>query len=287
MSKLEPRAESGAAARPRRVVIGTVPYLNVQPLIWALETGRVETQALGGHPFDIVPAHPRQLASRLRAGEFDVAIVPVFEYFLTPGYRIVRTGALATQREVGSVTVFSDTPLGEVDRIHLDPSSLTSVNLLRVLAAERGLRAELAEAAAPAVPGAPLAPGEARLLIGDPAIASIGRHRFAYDLGRMWHDLTGLPFVFAAWLAHPRAEGLPLGRILGRSREIGAANLDKIAEEGAARFGTTPQFARHYFRANMSYELGERELAGWRRFWELAHRHGLAGGVRDFEFHEG
>jgi chorismate dehydratase len=286
VSKIESEADSRLEARARRVVIGTVPYLNVQPLIWALETGRVEADAFGGHPFEIVPAHPRELAGRLRAGEFDVAIVPVFEYFLTPGYCIVPTGALATQREVGSVTVFSDAPLEEVSQICLDPSSLTSVNLLRVLAAERGLRAELFENHERFQPGAPLAPGEARLLIGDPAIASIGRHRFAYDLGRMWHDMTGLPFVFAAWLVHPRAEGLPLGRMLGRSRQIGAANLDRIADESAARFGTTPDFARRYFRANMSYELGERELAGWRRFWELSHRHGLAGAPQEFEFHE-
>jgi chorismate dehydratase len=267
--------------------IGTVPYLNVQPLIWALETRRVEAAALEGHPFEILPAHPRELAGRLRAGEFDAAIVPVFEYFQTPGYRIVRAGALATQREVGSVTVFSDTPLEEVCRIHLDPSSLTSVNLLRVLASERGLRAELVDDGRGDEPGAPLAAGEARLLIGDPAIAAAGRHRFAHDLGRMWHEMTGLPFVFAAWLAHPRADGLPLERMLGRSREIGAANLDRIAEESAARFGTTPEFARRYFRENMSYELGERELEGWRRFWELAHKHGLAGAVREFEFHGG
>ena len=145
MSKIESEADSRLEARVRRVVVGTVPYLNVQPLIWALETGRVEADAFGGHPFEIVPAHPRELAGRLRAGEFDVAIVPVFEYFLTPGYRIVPMGALATQREVGSVTVFSDAPLEEVSRIYLDPSSLTSVNLLRVLAAERGLRAEMFE----------------------------------------------------------------------------------------------------------------------------------------------
>jgi hypothetical protein len=47
VTRLELKVEGGTASRVRRVVIGTVPYLNVQPLIWALETGRVEADALG------------------------------------------------------------------------------------------------------------------------------------------------------------------------------------------------------------------------------------------------
>lgn len=268
----------------RTLRIGTVPYLNVQPLIWAIQRGHVDPAAFGFAGADVEGAVPRELASRLAAGEFDVALVPVFEYLRNPEYSIARGGAIATHGRVGSVTIFSEEPLDRVRVIHLDPGSLTSVNLTRIVAAERGLRVRFDEGPAPAAPGEPLPSGMARLLIGDPAIAESGRHRHQYDLGTLWFELTGLPFVFAAWLVRNGAHSASAAGFLARSRDVGVENLELVASETAAEFGVTPEFALRYFRENLHFFLGPMEEGGWRRYAELAARHGLIDRVPELRF---
>lgn len=270
MSNLSPlrNARPSDSVLPDKITLGVVPYLNVQPLIWSLRDGD------GAAHWEIVSARPRELAGRLRAGEFHAAMVPVFEYFSSDlAYTIVPGTSIATRGPVGSVMLYSESPLDEVHTILLDPSSLTSVNLCRVLMAERHGKITFEEPTPDEQSRIPLQ-GVARLLIGDPAIAERGKHRYEYDLGALWHDLTGLPFVFAAWLVHPSAETMPLNAPLMRAREMGEANFMVIARE-AARFGTTHAFALEYFRKNMEYDLSENELAGLATYGKLLAKHNL------------
>lgn len=254
------------------MVLGVVPYLNVQPLIWVFRNG---TGGFGGVDPVIVPARPRDLAGRLRAGEFDAAMVPVFEYFAGgPRYTVVRGACIATRGAVGSVMLYSETPLERVHTILLDPASLTSVNLCRVLMAECGLSVRFEEPPPDQQDRTPL-DGVARLLIGDPALAARGRHRYETDLGSLWHAETGLPFVFAAWLAHPRAADLPLNELLTEARRVGMEHLAEVAQL-APEFGATPEGAMRYFRENMAYDPGEAELRGMELYGRLLAKHGLA-----------
>ena len=254
--------------KPATIKLGIVSYLNVQPLIWSLRDGE------GADHWEIVSARPRELAGRLRAGEFHAAMVPVFEYFSSDlPYTLVPGASIATRGPVGSVMLYSESPLDEIHTILLDPSSLTSVNLCRILMAERGANI-LFEEPTPDEQRRIALHGTARLLIGDPAIAERGKHRYEYDLGALWHDLTGLPFVFAAWLVHPTAEQMPLNAPLARARQKGEANFSVISQ-CAPRFGTTPDFALQYFRMNMEYDLGETELAGLATYGKLLAKHNL------------
>jgi chorismate dehydratase len=262
--------------------LGAVPYLNVQPLLWAFEK-----RLIPDLPFkvQIKSAPPRVLAQQLAAGEFDVAIVPVFEYLRNPGYTIVRAAPIATHGRVGSVILFSEVELEQIETIVLDPSSLTSVNLLRVILAERGFTPELKEPAATGKAHAPKG-ATARLLIGDPAIAELGKYRFEYDLGQLWHELTGLPFVFAAWLATQSAAALPLTKIFREAARIGMQALPEIAAERAAKFGTTPEFAMHYFKHNLTYNMTPRHVKGIQKFAELSAKHGLIPHEPILRFHK-
>lgn len=259
------------------VRLGIVPYLNVQPLIWAFTdsaTERVTTKA------ELVPALPSELARRLRAGEYAAAIVPVFEYLQNPIYTIVPDVAIAADGPVRSVALFSQCPLEEIETVELDPASLTSVNLLRVLLAERRLsvRFNVHENSARR---------SGRLIIGDPALAAAtaGSSPYVYDLAGMWKELTGLPFVFAAWLVHPNSQDFPLNSALLEAKNLGLANLERVSAETAERFGSTPQAALAYFRENLDYDLAEREIAGWRHFGQLCAKHGLLNESPPLKFH--
>lgn len=267
----DPNLQSSHKPSGEKITLGTVPYLNVQPNIWALQKGFVT----GNSPVKIVPDIPRRLAARLAAGEFDSAIVPVFEYFRRPhAYCYLPGPVIAATGAVCSVSLVSSQPWERLHTIYLDASSLTSVHLFKVLAAERGLSFTYRDTATEAPPR-PLPPGVGWVVIGDPAIKELGRHAWTMDLALAWRELTGLPFVFAAWLAprHLRKSGI--GKLLAKSLAVGLDRLPEVAAESAAPFNVTPEFALRYFRENIHYHLGEKELAGWSEFGRLCFKHHL------------
>jgi chorismate dehydratase len=264
------------------VRVGLVPYLNVQPLVWAFAQPQFADE-LQPHRFHFQADRPRILASRLHAGEFDVAIVPVFEYLQHDGYAIVPHSAIATRHSVASVMLYSNVPLAEIETIELDTSSLTSVNLMRVLLAERGLAPALRDTHG--APGDPIVGPSARVLIGDPALRERGIHPFQYDLGELWFDLTGLPFVFAVWLVPPGSGDLRLNAAFRLAREIGEQHIEQVAKDVAPQFGFSPDFALRYFRDNLAQDFDERQQQGLREYARLCAKHRLCPAARDIRWH--
>ncbi len=253
-----------------KFVLGTVPYLNVQPNIWAIKQG-----LLASGQVTIVPDVPRRLAARLATGEFDCAIVPVFEYFRRPDdYAYIPGPAIAARGPVASVLLFSSVPWQQVKIVYLDTSSLTSVHLFKVLAAEHNMNVNFVNASPDQIP-CPLPPDTGWVVIGDPALAQTGRHPHTTDLATEWRALTGLPFVFAAWLARRDLNKPALGNLLRQSLEIGLANLPRVANDSSNPFNVSAEFALKYFRENIHYHLGPQELDGWREFGKLCFKHGL------------
>src|SRR5436305_6645164 len=121
--------------RPR-VRVGAVNYLNTKPLIHNLEA--LAPQA--ALSLDV----PSRLADRLAAGDLDVALIPVIEYFRGDGYTIVPDVAIASRGPLLSVTLFSKVPWPAIRRVALDEGSRTSAALTRVLLQQRyGVHAEL------------------------------------------------------------------------------------------------------------------------------------------------
>ena len=164
----------------RGLRVDCVKYLNSRPLICAYD---------GPVVFD----HPSALAKMLAAGELDAALVPAFEALRDPRYLLVDDVAVGCDGPVFSVFLAHRGELRDVRSIALDPASMSSANLLRVLLAEfHGLSPTFGSS------------GDAQLLIGNQAIEFRIAHgetsewRFL-DLGEEWKRCTGLPFVFAVW----------------------------------------------------------------------------------------
>src|SRR5580693_5184762 len=133
--------------------VGSVPYLNAVPLTRGLEE-------------QILFAPPSELARLLQRDELDAALVSLTEVLLHDRYDILDGIAVASLGEVKSVFLAHRQPLGEMREIYCDTASLSSVNLLKVLLAENGLKPELRP-----LPDYTSAPSlQNVLLIGDPAI---------------------------------------------------------------------------------------------------------------------
>jgi len=251
------RVEDALVERGASFRIGSVPYLNAVPLTRGLEEHTV-----------FLP--PSRLAAALRAGELDAALVSVSEVLLQDRFDVLDGVAVASLGEVKSVFLAHRVPLDEIREVSCDPASLTSVLLLRVLLAERGIRPAFRSLDCVDRTNLP----DAVLLIGDTALEYLlGPHDHQiWDLGEAWHESTRLPFVYAVW-ALRRDPGLtPLRRLLREARSFGLDTLDALIAE---RREFTPEFRRDYLGWHIHYHLGEDERRGIGRFIELLDRHGL------------
>jgi chorismate dehydratase len=258
--------------------VGAVNYLNTKPLICELEQIAPEV--------DLVLDVPSRLADLLAAGDLDVALIPVIEYFRAGCYTLVPDISIATRGPVLSVTLFSQVPWTGIRRVALDAGSRTSAALTQVLLRKRyGLMPEVIDL--PLDQSAEDIDADAVLLIGDRAMrACLPGFAHAYDLGQEWYDWTGLPFVYAVWAIRPGAE---LGRVasaLAQSKRRGLAQAGVIAHREAPRLGLDAGFCRRYLSNILHFDLGPREQAGLHHYYALACELGLAPPGVGLVFHE-
>src|SRR5438445_2840989 len=118
---------------PKNIRVGAVNYLNSKPLIERLT--------------DFAPAIelsldlPSRLADQLAAGQLDVGLIPVVEYFRGSNYTFVPNIAVASRGPVLSVTLFSRVPWPEIRSVALDEGSRASAALTQILLCKRnGIR---------------------------------------------------------------------------------------------------------------------------------------------------
>jgi chorismate dehydratase len=252
----------------RPIRIGAVNYLNTKPLICDLELLAPEAELI----LDV----PSRLADLLAAAELDVALIPVIEYFRSPGYSIVPNIAIASRGPVLSVTLFSRSPWSSIRRVALDVGSRTSAALTEVLLRQRhGVKPELVALPLDADPEQ--LDADAVLLIGDRAMrACLPGYTYAYDLGEEWTEWTSLPFVYAVWAVRP---GVDLGNVpeaLAEAKRRGLGRIGPIAHAEAPRLGLDAGFCRRYLQSIIRFDLGPREQAGLQHYAMLACKLGLA-----------
>lgn len=248
-------------AQPIR--LGSVSFLNAKPLIYGLE--RETDLAL---TLDV----PSRLIDGLRDGRFDLALLPVIDYQQLPGAQVVPAGGIGCDGPTLTVRIFSRVPLGDVQTLACDTDSHTSVALARLVLAESyAARPEFVPLHA-----AGNAPSTARLLIGDKVVAQEpAGFPIQIDLGQAWKELTGLPFVFATWVARAGVDLRDLPVRLEIARREGLANVEAIITQFAQRHGWPTDIARKYLTHYLKFDIGPRQLQAIALFHTLAAKHGI------------
>lgn len=234
---------------------------------------------------DNAPARSAELLLKRRV---HAALTPVIDYQTIDGVRLVEGVCVGTRQNVRSVCLITrGGPLESVRSVALDTSSRTSVVLTKILFREfLGFEPEW-RAARPDVDEM-LAASDCALLIGDPALrvtaaAESGDTQVrAFDLAGLWHDHTGLGFVFAMWMSGHA--GVPVD--LAAARDEGLEHIDEIAANYVGRLNLPLEELKRYLTENISYTIDEEMQAGLERYFELAFRHGLIERNRPLAFAE-
>ncbi|MBK7883898.1 MAG: menaquinone biosynthesis protein [Chitinophagaceae bacterium] len=179
----------------RKIRVGAVSYLNTKPLIYGFENGMM-TDAV-----TLTIDYPSKIAEKLISDELDIGLVPVAIIPQLKQSYIISDYCIACNGPVASVCLFSEVPLKEIKSIILDYQSRTSVSLLKVLLKEHW---KMTPALIMGETGYEdkIEGTTAGLVIGDRAFGQRLKSKYMYDLGEAWKEMTGFPFVFAAWVSN-------------------------------------------------------------------------------------
>ncbi len=241
-----------------KIRVGIVNYLNTKPLLYGLEKEPIKDK------IELVGGYPSQLAAQLLNNEIDVGLIPVAILPSLPSWHIVGTHCIAADGEVASVCLFSEVPMQEIEEVYLDYQSRSSVALLKWLMKEYwGINPRLIESVdeeyRDKIKGT-----TAGLVIGDRALEQRKKSTYIYDLAGEWRAITGLPFVFAAWVS---ADTLSEGFIkeFDEANKVGVGQINEIVK--AINYDLFD--LKKYYEFHLSYVLDARKKAGMEKFLEI------------------
>ena len=244
----------------------TVNYFNTLPL----RSGLAKLCEQGKLELDM--ARPAQAARLYLAGNYDLGLLPIATLFAIPEGRVVSNYGILSKGFVGSVGIFSELPLEECKTLWLDYDSRSSALLSAVLLKHHWKRdfsegsKDLQLSLAPAGYRDSIVGQHAGLIIGDPAIQARSKYRYYYDLGEAWYAMTGLPFVFAAWLSD---KFLPEGS-LDSFDAAQAEGLSRRAELAKSHQAAMPGYDLYrYFTQQIIYPIDDAARRGLANFLEL------------------
>lgn len=253
--------------------IGRIPYINCYPVYGAIDRGVVQIEG------NLVDGVPTDLNARMSRGELDISVVSAVEYARdSQRYLLLPDLAISCDGPVRSVMLFSKRPAGELTGRDLivSRSSMTSVELLQLLFENvwhARPRFVPGDAEVRDVVEAGVEDADARLVIGDAALV-LGsnqreRYPYVYDLGQMWKEWTGQPFVFAVWVAQ-RATNVKSALLahagLIASRDWGLAHLAELAVQAQQATGVAREICDEYL-SGLDYGLSYPHLAGLTEFY--------------------
>ena len=259
-ASLESSGETLLKFRDKRdkIKVGIVSFLNTRPLLYGLKLQPIASQ------IELIEDNPARLADMLEKNEIDLGLIPVASIPQLDKFYMVGDYCIGTEGEAASVCLFSEVPLEEIKRVYLDYQSRTSVALLKWIMKEYwGIHPELVETKDEDYRNE-IKDTSAGLVIGDRAFQQRKLSTFFYDLGAEWKKITGLPFVFAAWVSN---KPLPpeFIQLFNDANAIGLSHIDEIV-------ASTPfdlYDLKKYYTLHLNYRLDERKKKAMEYFLQL------------------
>jgi chorismate dehydratase len=199
-------------------------------------------------------------------GSVDLGLVPVAVIPLLGEKHIVSEYCIGAIGKVRSVMLYGDVPMQEMEKVLLDNQSRTSVMLTRVLAkhywkiepgwvaAKEGFEKEIGGASGGVV-------------IGDRTFALENRFKYNYDLAEEWEKFTGLPFVFACWVANKPLPVSFMG-LFNDALRYGLEKRDAVIQE-IKRPPASREVITDYLHNSINYDLDREKMQAMERFLEL------------------
>ena len=239
-----------------KIKIGAVSYLNTKPLLFGLKRSGLMDK------IDLIEDYPAHVAQMLLNNTIDIGLVPVAIIPQLKEAHVVTDFCIGAEKEVASVCLFSEVSIENIETVILDYQSKTSVNLAKVLLKEFWKKEvvfkEASEHFRNEIKGT-----TAAVVIGDRAFEQRNISAYVYDLAAAWKQYTGLPFVFAAWIANKPIDPLFVDAF-NHANAYGLRHLEEVVVENPY----TEYDLKKYYTTNISYQLTDAKRQGLSLFLE-------------------
>ena len=246
----------------QKVRISAVKYANTYPFIWGLKESGFDRKAI------IETDHPAQCAAKLSDGRADIGLIPVAAL---PGVKhstIIGDYCIGADGPVRTVMMLSNCPFSELDTINLDYRSVSSVTLIKVLAHHMWKKEFRWLNTSEMTDFFNIGCNEAVVLIGDQCFESETRFSYRLDLAAEWKKHTGLPFVFACWVANKEIDPDFITGFNSALRK-GIENIDLVVSEFSNNSVIKGEALREYLTQNIDFVLDRRKREGMSLFLRL------------------
>ena len=244
-------------ALDRKIRVGAVSYLNTKPLLYGIKNSPVIDE------ISLITEFPARIADMLLRDEIDIGLVPVAIIPQMKEYHINTSFCIGSDGPVASVGLFSEVPIHQVKTVILDYQSRTSVLLAEILFEKYWKRKpEYIHSDADFLNQ--IKGNTAAVIIGDRALQQRKFSAYFYDLGEVWKQMTGLPFVFAAWISNKMLDPLWIERF-DEANAYGVQNIPLVLEQITESFFDFKQ----YYLSYLSYRLDEEKKKGLNLFLQM------------------
>jgi chorismate dehydratase len=241
----------------QKIKVSAVSYLNTLPFLYGINNSDVKNE------LDLLLDIPSDCAQKLLSGEVDLGLVPIAIIPELKEHYIISDYCIGAEGKVNSVLLLSDVPLHEIEAVQLDYQSRTSVNLVQILAREfwnitpqwlntnKGFEENISEKTA-------------GVIIGDRIFSLKKQYKYQYDLAEEWEKFTGLPFVFACWVANKKLDGSFIQNF-NSALQFGIENIDKVVTD-SHNSTISKEKLQDYLCNDISYVLDEKKQIAITKF---------------------
>lgn len=253
-----------------KVRVSAVSYLNTLPFIYGIHQSDVQNE------MELSLDIPSDCAQKLLNNEVDLGLIPIAVIPQLREYHIISDYCIGANGKVDTVALYSDVPLKEITHIYLDFHSKTSINLVQVLArehwaispkwldAEKGFEQNIKG-------------NVAGVIIGDRTFNLPKTFNYKYDLAEEWKIMTGLPFVFACWVANKK---LPqkFTDSFNKALNIGVNAIDNVIESKEELTISKEQLG-NYLNNYIDYNLTKDKLKALTKFLDYIKANELSNSI--------
>jgi chorismate dehydratase len=241
------------------VRITAVSYLNSVPFVYGIRRAGIFL------PCELVLAPPSSCAQAMSQGLTDIALVTVAEIpRLNTPVKIICDYCLGTSKGGHTVVLLSNSELKDIKTIILDPESCTSNSLTQILCKEHWNINPNFEMRNNHTQIDTHTKNIGYVLIGDRVFDFEHQFKYCIDLSVEWINMTGLPFVFAAWVARTDVSEEVVSA-LNNALKYGVNNITQAIDESDY---ANKQQAQNYLKQNIDFIFNRDKHTALALFWE-------------------
>ena len=240
--------------------ISAVSYANTYPFLYGLKKSSIIDT------IDLSLDYPSDCAKKLINNQVDIGLVPVAIIPQLKEHYIISDYCIGAEGKVKSVLLLSDVPLHEIKTVLLDYQSKSSVNLTKVLAKHFWYIQPQWEDAKEGFENT-IKNSTAGVIIGDRTFNLSKNYSYVYDLAEEWQKFSGLPFVFACWVANKKITPNFI-KEFNEAIGVGVNNISSVLDFYTIENEKKSELY-NYLTNNISYSLTENKRKAIKKFLEL------------------